>query len=106
MKLFNISGNVGKNFDGFAGLYLLDEYFDKVETIYYIDDADSQDKYLFRDLDFMKVLGKRIFDVIKEYDVEDVEVITHVNIEAEYYQSEFKDEIKQLIKKYLLGETK
>jgi len=100
MKLFNINGNVGKNFDGFAGLYLLNEDFDEIEEIYYIDDRDSQDKFLFRDLDFMKKLGKRIFDVIKKYNIEDVEIIDNVTIEAEYYQSEFKDEIKKLIKNH------
>ena len=101
MKLFNINGNVGKDFDGFAGLYLLNENLNKIEEIYYIDDSDSQDKYLFRDLDFIKKLGKRIFDIIKKYNVEDVEVINDVIIEAEYYQNEFKDTIKKIIEKNL-----
>ena len=101
MKLFNINGKVGKDFDEFAGLYLLNKDFNEIEEIYYIDDSEPNDKYLFRDLDFMKVLGKRIFDVIKKYNVEDVVVINDVTIEAEYYQNEFKDAIRKIIEENL-----
>jgi len=100
MKLFNINGNVGKNSDKFAGLYLLDKYTDKVEVIYYVDDSDPQDKYLFRDLDFLKALGKKIFDVIKKYNVESVEVINDIVIDDECYQIAFEDKITKIIKNY------
>jgi len=100
MKLFNINGNVGKNHSSFAGLYLLDKYTDRAEAIYYIDDSDPQDKYLFRDLDFLKTLGKKIFDVIKKYNVEDVVVINDIVIDAEYYQIAFEDKITKIIKNY------
>jgi len=101
MKLFNINGNIGKESEEFAGLFLLNENLNEIEIIYYIDDDCNEDKYLFRDLSFMKDLGKKIFDAIKKYDIEDVEIIDNVTIKSEYFQDGFKDEIKKVIEKIL-----
>ena len=100
MKLYNISGRCNDEFKddiGFAGLFYIDEN-DEVEEVYYIDDKDNQDKYLFRDLAFMKNLGKVMFDVMKKHDVEDVIIIEDVKIDAEYYDVEFVEGIAEIIK--------
>lgn len=101
MKLYNINGTC-KSFDGldevsFAGLFFLKEN-GELEEIYYIDDSDNQDKYLFRDLAFLKNLGKVMFDAMKKFNFEDVEIIKDVKINAEYIDSEFRDSIIKIIK--------
>jgi len=96
MKLYNISGVIGNDETDFAGLYLLNE--DLIE-IYYVDDKDFNDKYLFRDLDFLKTLGKKVFDVIKKYNIDEVIVLKDVKIECEFYDLDFNTKFIEEIKK-------
>ena len=101
MKMYNISGYC-KSYDdidevAFAGLFFINE-FEELEEIYYIDDSDNQDKYLLRDLSFMKNLGKVMFETMKKHNFEDVEIIEDVIIDASYCDPEFRDSIIKIIK--------
>jgi len=40
-----------------AGLYLMNNNYNEIEEIYYVDDGDLQDKYLFRDLELKMKLN-------------------------------------------------
>ena len=99
MKLYNISGNLKNEGWGneFVGLFLIKEN-GELEELYYFDDEDIEDKTISRDLSIMKDLGKVIFDVMKNHDVEDVVVIDNVKIDAEYYEAEFRNSIIKIIK--------
>ena len=90
MKLYNISGTYGKDKVKFTGLYLIhnDGTF---EEVYFINEKNQ-------DIDDLRNLGKRIFDIIKKYNIEDVEIAYVKNIKNKPHEYEFIKAIKEIIK--------
>jgi len=99
MKLYNISGRISEGYTKYAGLFLLND--DKLEVIYFLnDDKENVDDFIYEILNAMAIMGKKIFNIIKEFNIEDVEVLmgVDVDISLENWEFEFEEKFIKVIK--------
>jgi len=56
------------------------------KQVFVVSDEDHQDKYLFRDLDFLKTIAEEFYKIYQEYDIQEVKTIKGVEVKS-FYQA-------------------